>query len=217
MRLNEIKLYRMTHIENIPHILSHGITHKNSPNSNPDYVTIGDTSIIETRRNKRVTVNNGDYLNPITEIVLGDFIPFYFGVRMPMLYVVQAGGNNVLQPTPPTKIIYLMCMLTQVGGSSGEFYYSDGHALTTYTSFYDSTKLNELPNIIDWEAVASHYWGGSENLVRKTKKEAELLIRGDLSPDLISEFICNGLTAKQKLIDFGIDETKITINPEAYY
>jgi hypothetical protein len=32
----------MTHIENVPHILQFGITHKNSPNANLDYVAIGD-------------------------------------------------------------------------------------------------------------------------------------------------------------------------------
>ncbi|MBU4485335.1 MAG: DUF4433 domain-containing protein [Candidatus Delongbacteria bacterium] len=217
MRLNEIKLYRMTHIENIPHILSHGITHKNSPNSNPDYVMIGDTSIIETRTNKRVTVDNGEYLLTAREIVLGDFIPFYFGVRMPMLYVIQNGGNFVERPTPAEDIIYLKCSLVEVAEAISEFYFSDGHAVNRYTSFFDNSNLHLLPDIIDWKAVRLHFWGGEENLDIKRKMEAEFLIRGDLSPDLISGFICNGQTTKQKLIDFGIDETKITINPEAYY
>ena len=31
-------LYRMTHIDNISHILEHGITHQSSINCNPNYV-----------------------------------------------------------------------------------------------------------------------------------------------------------------------------------
>jgi hypothetical protein len=82
MDLSQINIYRMTHIENIPHILQYGITHRNSPNANPDYVTVGDKSLIDKRNTKQVSIENDG------TIVLGDFIPFYFGVRMPMLYVI---------------------------------------------------------------------------------------------------------------------------------
>jgi len=88
MNLADIKVYRMTHIDNIQHVLQHGITHRNSPNQNPDFVTIGDVRLIYTRNNKTVSVDNGNFLNLIAPtIILGDYIPFYFGVKMPMLYV----------------------------------------------------------------------------------------------------------------------------------
>ena len=44
-------LYRMTHIENISHILQFGITHKTSNNSNKNFKSIGDNSLINTRNN----------------------------------------------------------------------------------------------------------------------------------------------------------------------
>jgi hypothetical protein len=47
--LDKIGLYRMTHIDNISHILQYGITHKASPNANPHFVSIGDRSLISTR------------------------------------------------------------------------------------------------------------------------------------------------------------------------
>ncbi len=75
MELKTIKVYRMTHIKNIPHILQHGITHKNSPGSNPKFVTIGDISLINTRNTKREKVDNGDFLNfKAPMITLGDFM-----------------------------------------------------------------------------------------------------------------------------------------------
>jgi hypothetical protein len=82
-----MKIYRMTHILNIPHILKYGITHKASSYANTHYVPIGDTSLINTRSSKQVQVTNGNILAEGVVITLGDFIPFYFGVRMPMLYV----------------------------------------------------------------------------------------------------------------------------------
>ncbi|NJL14149.1 MAG: DUF4433 domain-containing protein [Microscillaceae bacterium] len=49
----------MTHIENIPHILQNGITHRTSANANSDFVAIGGSSLISTRSN--FLLNNGRY------------------------------------------------------------------------------------------------------------------------------------------------------------
>ena len=82
MELNNVILYRITHIENIPHILRYGITHKDSINNNPDYKNIGDLSLIETRSKKKVNIDNGEFNpnNVIVSITLGDFISFNFGI-----------------------------------------------------------------------------------------------------------------------------------------
>ncbi|MDR0738503.1 MAG: DUF4433 domain-containing protein, partial [Prevotellaceae bacterium] len=124
----------MTHIENIPHILKYGITHKSSPNANPDYVTIGDVSLIGTRATKQVKINNGNRAQSFGTITLGDFIPFYFGVRMPMLYVIQHGGNCIEKATPKEDIIYVVCKLSDVAESGSTYYFSDGHATDAFTS-----------------------------------------------------------------------------------
>jgi len=63
MELDSIRVYRLTHVKNITHILKFGITHKNSLNKNIDYVPIGDASLIHTRNNKSVNVDNGDFLS----------------------------------------------------------------------------------------------------------------------------------------------------------
>jgi hypothetical protein len=216
MELSQVHIYRMTHIENIPHILQHGITHKNSSNANPDYVTIGDTSLISTRATKNVTITNGNRSQNCSSIVLGDFIPFYFGVRMPMLYVMQHGGNCVEKPTPPKDIVYLVCKVTDIMQSGITYYFSDGHATDFLSLFYDSSKINELPNIIDWTAVKSTYWSG-ENLPLRPKKQAEFLIADDIPAQYLCGFGCYNEKAKQKLTDLGIESDKIKIIPNAYY
>ncbi len=77
-----------------------GVTHKNSPNKNPDYKNIGDISLIDTRSRRTVSIDNGEsQQTEYTSIKLRDFTPFYFGVKMPMLYVAQHGGNFVEQAT----------------------------------------------------------------------------------------------------------------------
>lgn len=44
----------MTHIDNVPHILRYGITHRLSLNANQNYIPIGDSSIINKRNNKLI-------------------------------------------------------------------------------------------------------------------------------------------------------------------
>lgn len=218
MDLAEINVYRMTHIDNIEHVLQNGITHRNSPNRNPNYITIGDISLINTRDIKQVTIDNGDFLDfDASTIILGNFIPFYFGVKMPMLYVIQNGGNFVIKSTPASQIVYMVCSVSGIIKQHENYYFSDGHATDSLTSFYNKTRINDLAKIIDWNAVKASYWGGQDNLNIKRKKQAEFLVSEDVAPNLIFGFGCYNDTAKNKLIDLGIKEEKIKVIPNAYY
>lgn len=215
ININPIHLFRMTHINNIPHILQNGITHKNSQNANNDYVSIGDSSLISTREKKEVAVTNGSNVT-IKKIVLGNFIPFYFGVRMPMLYVVQHGGNFTTQ-TPASDIIYLVCSLEKILSIDVEFYFTDGHATDNLTTFYDKNYIKQINKIIDWQAVNETYWGGIENLDLKRRKQAEFLVKGDLPSDVIEKYLCYNEEAKKTLLTFGIQSNMIEIDINAYY
>ena len=217
MELSQIYTYRMTHIENIPHILKHGIIHKNSLNANPNYISIGDVSLIETREKKTINISNGNRSKSHKTIALGDFIPFYFGVRMPMLYVIQHGGNYVEKATPPQNIVYVSCRLSDIVSSKIDFYFSDGHATDNFSMFYDRSKISDLPKIVDWQSVKSLYWGGEDNLEVKRKKQAELLLANDIPANFLAGFVCYDETAKQRLIEMGIDAEKIKKYPQAYF
>ncbi len=218
MDLAKINIYRITHIDNIPHMLQYGITHRNSPNHNPNFVSIGDITLINTRDIKQVRVDNGDFLNLTAPVItLGDFIPFYFGTKMPMLYVIQNGGNFVVHPTPPNKIVYVACSVDLIIKQHDTYYFSDGHATDNLTTFYDKTKINDLSKVIEWDAVKAAYWGGQENLNVKRKKQAEFLVSEDISPNLIIGFGCYDNMSKNKLVGWGIEEEQIKIIPNAYY
>jgi hypothetical protein len=218
MELEQIHLYRMIHVLNIPNVLRHGITHKSSPRANPDFITIGDLSLINTRNGKAVRVGNGnDWDTEAQSIVLGDFIPFYFGIKMPMLYVIQNGGNFVEKATPAENIVYLACSLARVMETCKRCYFSDGHATDSFTTFFDWTKVPELPSLIDWNAVKSSYWGGLENLNVKRKKQAEFLVGEDIPASCISGYVCFNELAKQELIAMGVEMAKIKVIPNAYF
>ena len=54
--LSDIFIYRMMHINNISHVLEHGITHSKSKNRNVNYHSIGDNTLINTRDKKTIKV-----------------------------------------------------------------------------------------------------------------------------------------------------------------
>lgn len=211
----DIELFRMTHIDNIPHILKYGITHKYSALANSNYRSIGDTSLIKTRDNKIIPITNG--LNKvIKEITLGNYIPFYFGVKMPMLFVIQNGGNLV-EKVPAQDIIYIVCQLKELINLKNEFYFSDGHATDNFTTFYNRDMISDIVSILDWEAINQTYWGGEGNLELKRKKQAEFLIEGDLPFSFVKRLICYNEEVKNKLVNWGIQNTMIEISKDAYY
>ncbi len=218
MKFNDVNVYRITHIENIVHIQQNGITHKNSPDRNENFQNIGDVSLIETRSKKLVRVDNGNCnYDKCETISLGDFVPFYFGVRMPMLYVAQLGGNFVEKATSPENIVYIACSLQKIISGGNTFYFTDGHATDMLTTFYNKDKIDELVNIVDWNAVKTNYWGGSENLNLKRKKQAEFLVKGDISPEHIIGFGCYNNKSMARLISMGISKEIIKQIPNAYY
>ncbi len=204
--LSKIYLYRMTHIDNIPHILKYGITHILSTDANKHYVAIGDNSIVDYRNN--LLMPNGK--------VLGQYIPFYFGVRMPMLYVVQKGFNSVAS-TPTEKIVYCITSVQQILNHQLPFVFTNGHAVDGFTDFFDETYINQIEDIIDKNAINAKYWKNDKDLDLKRRKEAEFLIEKDIPTTAIVYWIVFNEQAKSTLRRIGIDEGGIFVKPGSYF
>lgn len=205
-------IYRMTHIENIPHILQYGITHHHSPNANSHYRSIGDRSLIDFRANKEINIGSEC-------IVLGDYIPFYFGIRMPMLYVIQHGGNCVPQATKAEEIVYVVVSLAQIiEDEKITYYFTDGHATDSFTNFYTRQDISHLQEKLDIQAITSRIWSG-ENIDRdlKRRKQAEFLVKNDIPPEYIIGYVCYNQSSKERMINWKIPENIIKVFPQAYY
>lgn len=196
----------MTHIENIPHVLQYGITHRNSSAANINFVPIGDYSLIN-RRNTHL-LNNGT--------VLGDYIPFYFGTRSPMLYVIQQGFNGVLR-THPENIIYCVTSIAEIIASEIDFMFTDGHAIDSFSTLYSKDQVQNIDKILDYNAINATVWIDENDLDKKRRKEAEFLLSQDLPTRYILGYICYNESAKSKLLEYGIDENKIVVKPNCYF
>ncbi len=203
---NKIYLSRITHIVNINHILKHGITHINSENRNTHYVSIGDNKLISKRDS--FIIPNG--------IILGEYIPFYFWWRMPMLYVIQKGYSGV-KITEAENIVYCITKVTEIIEHNLEFVFTDGHAVNKFSSFYDIEDIQEIDSILDMNAIKSKYWTDEADLDLKRRKEAEFLLAEDLPPNAIVGFVVYNEVAQAKLMELGIPELQVQIRPNFYF
>ncbi len=196
----------MLHIDNISHVISFGFVHKDSPFANPEYVVIGDQSVIDVRETKLM----------IDGSTIGSHIPFYFGPRSPMLYVIQHGYNGV-QRYPPNELVYCVVRLDDIIKNDINCLFTDGHPLNYLTVFYDKKDLTRINEIIKHEDVYTRYWNNEDDRDLKRRKEAELLVLDELNPKFIKGFIVYDKTALEKLVNMGVNQDKVLIIPEYYF
>lgn len=203
---NKLYLYRMTHINNMAHVQAYGITHVGSINANPNYLAIGDSSLIKNRNGH--STQNGK--------IVGDYRPFYFGVHMPMLYVIQKGFNGV-NATTAENIVFCITSVQQILNHKLAFVFTDGHAVDLFSSFYNEADINNIDTIIDKKAIESKYWNDENDLDLKRRKEAEFLVENDVPRSAILGFAVFNVAAKNKLLALGINEKQIVIKPDYYF
>lgn len=79
-----INIFRLIHFDNLEDTLRNGMYSRNSGHIVPNFVNIGDTTLIKQRETFTVPVNppKGN---------LGDYIPFYFAGHSPMLLNIKTG------------------------------------------------------------------------------------------------------------------------------
>src|SRR5690606_1500593 len=170
------------------------------------YIPIGDSSLI-TSRSSFILDNRRS---------LGDYIPFYFGSRTPMLYVIQKGFNGVV-PTPPEEIVYCVSSVQKIVDSHLSFVFTDGHAIDSFSSQYAEADVSQLGTLIDWEAVNAIDWKKETDLDLKRRKQAEFLVLGDVPSEAILGFIVYNEEAKDRLKSLEVREKKIYVSAKYYF
>lgn len=200
---NQLKyVFRLTHIDNIKYIMSKGLVRASSPLRDENYVSIGDVQVRKDRKYQGYQ--------------LSDFMPFYFGPRSPMLYVIQHGFNGVPK-VKPEDIVYCVIRIEDIIKNDIDCIFTDGHALSSLTNYYYKSSLANLNNIVNYDDVYSTYWNIEDDPDLKRRKEAELLINEDLPAQYIRGIVVYNETAKEHLISIGVDANLIVVMPGYYF
>jgi O-acetyl-ADP-ribose deacetylase (regulator of RNase III) len=161
----EIKsLYYITHIENLPSILSHGIlSHNAIEDRGIKYKAIYDADIVSNRKLKQTP--NGQSL--------WDFANVYFQPRNPMLYRVihEKGSKEIV-------VLGVQHNALQISGA----FITDGNAANNPTNFFEFNKgMRAISDI--WDTINSEWWNSMDGSKRKIM--AECLVPDSIPPELI--------------------------------
>lgn len=154
------RIYRITHLANLPDTLRHGIFCRNhlAP-ATTAYHNIGDASLTDRRNRIAVPLPPGGFLN--------DYVPFYLGPRSPMLY-------RISRHQPQAEIIYLLSQVQHIQQLGLPYVFTDGHAFEAITSFHQSSA--DLANLA-WADIYAEQWKPTlENPNLQRHKQAEFLV-----------------------------------------
>ena len=163
--MNATYIYRITHYKNLPFILENGLYAPNSEIKDQDFTPIGFPTLIASRTEKEIPLPPAG--------TLADYIPFYFTVKSPMLFVINQANDPEVIKTPQHEIIYLVTTLQKLQKYNCKFVFTDRHAKLAYAKFYND--INDI-NKLNWDIINSQQWGRQYGNERIEIKSAECLV-----------------------------------------
>ncbi|MDT7849545.1 DUF4433 domain-containing protein [Methylophilus sp. VKM B-3414] len=178
-------IWRIVHRDNLPWILSNGLYCRNSPEFDPNFVSIGHADLINRRASRRVEVAPGG--------TLSDYVPFYFTPFSPMMYNIFTGRSGV-NKREKEDICILVSSLHKVNKLGVPFVFSDRHAYTSLAKF--SNNLSDLHRI-DWPLLrARNFQRNPDDPEQIERYQAEALIYQHLPVTGLLGVICYKDTVK---------------------
>jgi hypothetical protein len=99
---------------------------------------------------------------------LGEYVPFYFCPRSPMLYPIFKGHPDY--SGGQSDVVFLVSSARSAIATKRPWAFTDRHAELGFALYYDDLRhLDEL----DWEAIGAHDW---RDPVVRERKQAEFLV-----------------------------------------
>ena len=148
--------------------------------------------------------------------LLGEYIPFYFDSRMPMLYVVQKGYNQV-SATLPENIVYCVSSISTILDLGLPFIFTDGHAVAELSSYYEMENITAISSLLDFDAIKAPFWKNENDLDLKRRKEAEFLVGADIPVEGILGWVVYNDSAKAQIEALLTDNKQVVVRPNFYF
>jgi len=204
-------LYHITHVDNLPGIISSGGIVANNQITPADYVNIAHESIQVRRHTKPVPCGPGGLLH--------DYAPFYLGRKSPMLFAISKGNvEGYEQGQEP--VIYLVSKLALAQKAGLPFVFTDGHAAMEFTDFYDD--ISQLAQV-DWEVLTTKYWfANDDDPDRSRRRQAEVLIHQKAPWEIIAGIAVKTEATKQRVEQIinssaATHKVEVKVLPDWYY
>jgi hypothetical protein len=158
-------IFRITHRDNVPWILDHGLCAQSCGPLDPNFRNIGNLDLIGKRVHRRVPAGPGG--------LLSDYIPFYFTPFSIMM-------ND--------EIVILVSSLPVVSKLTIPFVFTDRHAYSLRPRYF--TDLADLSRI-DWPLLISRDFSNDpDDPEKKERYQAEALIWRQLPLEAVLGICC---------------------------
>jgi len=197
-------IYHITDIENLPSILAEGGLLSDAVMAERDPTVIG-YNHIKRRRLTQIRVSS------CGNRFVGEFVPFYFCPRPPMLYTINQ-GNTGRPPGSQKTIVHLVSRVRAAIALGRPWAVSDGNAGAFHTTF-DST-LEAIDNL-DWKAIGARYWAECIH-----QKQAEFLVADSFPWTAFHEIGCYHAAAEaavDAIITGQNHRPKVSVKTDWYY
>lgn len=158
-------IFRITHRDNVPWILDHGIHCGSTALRDPHYVTIGNPDLIVTRATRNIPIRPHG--------TLSDYVPFYFAPYSPMMLNIKTGYGGITKRANE-EIVIMASSLPRLKQMAVPFVFSNKHAYLKTAAFYSN--LADLTSI-DWTILQNRDFKRDINDLEKVERyQAEALV-----------------------------------------
>ncbi|QDU72997.1 type II toxin-antitoxin system toxin DNA ADP-ribosyl transferase DarT [Mucisphaera calidilacus] len=181
------RIFRITHVNNVPWLLDNGLHCMNSPKQDLNFVPIGSQELILKRSSHTVEAEPRG--------TLADYIPFYFTPYSVMMYNIKTGYHGVIQ-RPNHEIVILTSSVHRLAELKIPFVFYDGHAYMQESTCYNS--VDDLDKI-DWPLLqAKDFRRDPERPEKFNRYQAEALAYRHVPIDALLGIACyNESTTEQ--------------------
>lgn len=204
--LSKTFIYHITDVANLPSIFAQG-----GLRSDIAMMQVGGPAVTIGYAHMKVR-RMTQYRVPCTgNRFVGEFVPFYYCPRSPMLFVMNKGSTGRLAGSQ-RSVVHLLSTVQTALALGRPWALSDGNAGSDYAQFFnDPTKIDEL----DWDAIETRDWQA-----RQTAKQAELLVLDFYPWTSIIGIGCQNDVVKaqvEQIVSQVAHQPRVKTKPDWYY
>jgi hypothetical protein len=150
--------------------------------------------------------------------VVGNYVPFYFAPRSPMLFRLQKEHTEG-RGDGQRALIYVVTTTERLVAAGLECVFSDGNAAHHLSTF--SADLSEMGERVDWELMEAMIWANTpEDGDRVRRRQAEFLVHGAVPLALVEELVVIDDSVRsrvQELLDQAGSTLPVVVRPHWYF
>lgn len=198
-------IFHFTDVANLGSVIADGCVkaHRGARCS----VDIGDQSV--KRRRGTIAVPCGP------EGTVGDYVPFYFATRSPMLFSISR-GNVADVSADQRRLAYVIADTEAAYEAKLDCVFTDGNAAAAISEFEDDP--DRLGEHVDWPLMKQRYWANTdEDPDRRRRRMAEFLIHEEAPLGIVRGIAVYDQAMREEAVAIVSGILPVAIRPGWYF